>query len=133
MAPGLAFDAGLGDADGRAGDAVWRGFAAGELVGRSAEEVFDEGDCLGCSLEAFACGPRDAAWVWPAVTRPAASAGAGEAGPCAVAATTTAPAAATAGATSAARLTTLFTCRGLACRAPAGACRPAFLPFACLP
>src|SRR5215472_4102342 len=106
MALGLPLEAGLGDAD---------------------------RDCLARPLEAFACCSVCTAWVWPAVTRPAASAGAGDAGPCAVAATTTAPAAATAGATNAARLTTLLCCLGVACRGFASACRPPFLFFACLP
>ena len=133
MALGLPLEAGLGDADLGAGDAVWCGFAARELAARGAEDAFDDGDRLTRALEAFAGAPVCTACVWPAVTRPAASAGAGDAGPCAVAATTTAPAAATAGATSAARLTTVLSCPGLTCRGFANACRPAFLFFACLP
>jgi hypothetical protein len=133
MALGLPLEAGLGDADRGAVDPVWRGFAPRELAARRAEEAFDAGDRLARPPGAFARAPVCTDSAWPASTRPTASAGVGDAGPCAVAATTIAPAAATAGATSAARLTTLLSCPGLACRGFASACRPAFLFFACLP
>ena len=66
-----------------------------------------------------------------AATRPAASARASVAVPCDVVADIMTPATAAAGATSAARLTSLLSCPGAACRPRLGAaCRPVLLIFA---
>ena len=57
MALGPPLDAGLGDADRGAGDAVWRDFGTRELAARGADEDFDEGNLLARPLVAVACDP----------------------------------------------------------------------------
>ncbi len=80
---GLLLAEGLDDRVGGAADGRAPDFAAAlrDLATRSAAAVFDDADCPECPLTGFGCGPACPAWTRLAVTRPAASLGATDAGP----------------------------------------------------